>query len=368
MKILFIQIIVLITFLGCGTGPKDKEPINYLLTDNLLSGQIDSIYNQVKNFPNNTQLAIAFIQNGKISYYGIERKNDTLVTIENERKVFEIGSISKVLTTTLLADFVVKKEINLDSLINPHFDFAFNNNEVFTFKELANHTSGLPRLPSNIRFAVIFNSKNPYKKYDERKLDKYLKDDLTLDYKKGSKSEYSNLGMGLLSYTLRKYSGKSYETLINEKIFDKYKMMSSTTEKSKIANKLVGGLDDEGRLTPNWDPGALIGAGGVYSSVEDLTKFALGQFDSTNVELTLTRNKTFKENDFRDVGLGWFIINRKNGDKWYWHNGGTGGYTSSMALDVDHKNGVIILSNISAYHKSSGNIDNLCFSLLKSLI
>jgi|GEM_PF-2240244 len=58
-----------------------------------------------------------------------------------------------------------------------------------------------------MRFAAIFNQADPYKNYDDQKLEDYLKNDISLTYLKGSKSEYSTLGMGLLSYTLRTYSG-----------------------------------------------------------------------------------------------------------------------------------------------------------------
>lgn len=353
---------------GCGGKSNVKPAVNQLKTEKLLVGQADSIYNQLKEFPDKTQFAIALIRNGEVVYYGTQRSSDTLITIENRDKTFEIGSLTKVFTSTLLANFVLNNEVHTDSTINKYFDFPFKDNQTFTFKELANHTSGLPRLPSNIRFDAIFSPKNPYKDYDELKLDDYLKNDISPDYPKGSKSEYSNLGMGLLSYTLRKISGKDFEQLVKERIFAKYQMDNSSTIKDNVDNILVGGLDEEGQPTPNWDPGSLIGAGGIYSTVEDLTKFAFAQFDTTNQELNLTRVKTFGENEYRDVGLGWFIINRKNGDKWYWHNGGTGGYSSSMALDIEQKNGIIILSNISSYHENFRNIDKLCFSLMKSLL
>jgi len=67
--------------------------------------------------------------------------------------------------------------------------------------------------------------------------------------------------------------------------------------------------------------------------VTDLSKFAIAHFDSTNKELALTRIKTYKETDTRDVGLGWLIINRKSGDQWYWHKGGTGGYIMEYFSD-----------------------------------
>jgi len=257
--------------------------------------------------------------------------------------------------------------VELDNTINQYFDFPFNDNLKFTFRELANHTYGLSRLPSNMRFAAIFNQKNPYKNYDEQKLDEYLKNDISIDYPKGSKSEYSNLGMGLVSYSLRKHSSKSYEKLVKELILDKYNMTHSGTDRTKVANILVKGLNGRGKPTPNRTPGALIGAGGIYSTVEDRSEFAIAQFDRSNMELALTRIKTFKENEIRDVGLGWFIINRKNGNKWHWHNGGTGGYSTSMIIDVENKNGILILANISSYHNKFENIDKLGFSFMKML-
>ena len=60
-------------------------------------------------------------------------------------------------------------------------------------------------------------------------------------------------------------------------------------------------------------------------------------------------------------------LKRKNSGEIIWHNGGTGGYTSSLALDIENKNGIIILSNMSAFNKKMGNIDQLCFRLLKTL-
>lgn len=367
VKIIFMVLITIICVIACGRPSLDKAAVNNLNAKFIDAVQRDSVYKLTNEFPNNTQVAIAIIREGEVTFLGLKRDNDTLKVIQNKDSVFEIGSLTKVFTATILAHFVVNGELKLEDKINSNFDFSFNKNIVFTYKELANHTSGLPRLPGNILFSAIFSQSNPYKNYNEKQLDEYLKNDISLDYPKGSKSEYSNLGMGLLSYALRKYSGHSYEKLVKEVVFDKYSMVHSTTEKNKISSDLVQGLDDKGEPTPNWTSGALIGAGGIYSTVHDLSKFLMAQFDNSNVVLTLTRVKTFKETATRDVGLGWFVINMKNNKKWYWHNGGTGGYSSSMIVDVENKNGIVILSNLSSYHSRFENIDKLSFALMKTL-
>src|SRR5690606_26358709 len=117
--------------------------------------------------------------------------------------------------------------------------------------------------------------------------------------------QYSNLGAGLLGYTLCKIDNNTYEDLLQKKIFSKYDMQNSTAEINKIKGNLVKGLNNEGKEVPNWELSILAGAGGIFSTVEDLSHFAVSQFDYSNKELKLTREKTFEINDNVDIGLGW---------------------------------------------------------------
>ncbi len=144
-------------------------------------------------------------------------------------------------------------------------------------------------------------------------------------------------------------------------------MAATTTDRNLVENKLIKGLDYIGKEVPNWDFNILAGAGAILSDVDDLSKFAVAQFDNSNKELAITREMTFSVNDNMNIALGWHIIKTKSGDRWFWHNGGTGGYTSSMAVDTKRKTGIIILSNVSPFSKEMGNIDNLCFELMKTL-
>ncbi len=331
--------------------------------DNLDTLQSDLIYDKVKFFPNQTEIAIAIIKNNKVSFVGVKRINDSIRTTKNFQKTFEIGSLSKVFTSTLLANYVISNKIDLEDSIQDYLDY--NINESITLKNLANHTSGLPRLPSNLNLFTA-NPKNPYKDYGEKQLKLYLKEQINLKHKPGENFEYSNLGAGLLGYILSKYTNSTYDNLLQNHIFSKFKMTNSTTEISDVEQSLVKGLDQNGRETPNWDFNVLVGAGGIYSSVKDLSMFAKAHFEDKHKALMLTKQPTFTVNENLKIGLGWHILNLKNDKKLIWHNGATGGYSSSMALDTNSKNGVIILSNVSAYHPKMQNIDQLCFDLMST--
>lgn len=363
---LLVLIVTGLTCLSCGGQQLKTEAVNKLTpTETFTAAQTDSLYKIIKFVPNNTHVAVAKIENGIVSYYGVVKERDTLTFEKNQNSFFEIGSITKVFTSTILAEYIATGELDQQSMINQYVKYPFHNNLDFRFEELANHTSGLPRLPSNIRMTAILNPNDPYKKYDDEKLKEYLMQELNLESKPGTKLSYSNLGVGLLAYTLRNYTGMGYEELV-QKVFKKYGMKNSTTVRSTIVDKLVIGLNRSGEPTSNWDMNALIGAGGIYSSVEELTQFALAQFDSTNTALKITRTQTFSDSETSGVGLGWFIIKRKTGT-WYWHNGGTGGYSSSMIIDPERRNAVIILSNISTYYSPQGLADKLSFALMKTL-
>ena len=325
------------------------------------------IYDKTKSFPENTELSIAIINNKQINFVGIKRHNDSIIQTKNRKSIFEIGSITKVFTSTLLSNFVTSGQIKLEDNIQDYIDLKLNTSESIKFLNLANHTSGLPRLPSNLNL-MLSDPNNPYKNYDEEKLKIYLTEKLKLNQLPSEKYEYSNLGAGFLGYLLGEISNSSYEKMLQDMIFSKYGMSYSTTERTNLKGELIKGLDDKGKETSNWDLNVLAGAGGILSSVEDMSKFALAQFNDANSELVLTHKPTFKINENMDIGLGWHIIKASDSkNEVIWHNGGTGGYTSSMALDLKNSYGIIILSNVSAFNKNMSEIDNLCFGLMKTM-
>ena len=202
---------------------------NIQVSENIIDEkQQKIIFNKAKFFPDNTQISMAFIKNGKVKYYGVKRKNDTISEYINSKAVYEIGSISKVFTSNILANFVIANKLKLEDNINGYINLDINLDEDgskknITFKSLSNHTSGLPREPENLLEKGGFSIKklNPYKKED---FESYLSESLKLNYEMIGEFSYSNLGVSLLGYIFTEMENLSYESLYDKYIFSKYQL------------------------------------------------------------------------------------------------------------------------------------------------
>ena len=289
-----------------------------------------------------------------------------MITINNHQSVFEIGSISKVFTSTILANQIINGNLKLEDNVNDFFDFPFHDNTKLSLLELANHSSGLPRLPSNLDLDIV-DPDNPYKNYGTEELIHYLQNELILKDSLINTYQYSNLGAGLLGNALTKKMNSTYEALLQSTILNKYKMYNTTTIRKNISDQLVKGLNLKGEIISNWDMSALVGAGGILSTTEDLAKFTIAHFDKNNRMLQLTTDKTFEVNSKMSIGLGWHLIKSDSSKNWLWHNGGTGGYSSSLTMNKETKKAVIVLSNVSALSPKMAFIDKLCFELLDTI-
>src|SRR5512146_219373 len=129
------------------------------------------------------------------------RAGPNAVPALDSRTVFEIGSVTKVFTTAVLMDMVRRKEVSLDDPVARYLPASVKvpsrGGKQITLVDLATHTSGLPRVPSNLN---VF-SPNPYANYSPEQLYEFLSGyQLTRDI--GERFEYSNLGMGLLGHAL----------------------------------------------------------------------------------------------------------------------------------------------------------------------
>ncbi len=294
----------------------------------------------------------------------------TLATGDNRAvdgdTIFEIGSTTKVFTSLLLADMVRRGEVTLTDPVSKYLPAEVRVPEragrKITLEQLATHTSGLPRLPSN--FAPK-DETNPYADYTVENLYEFLgTHQLSRDI--GSLYEYSNLGAGLLGHALARRAGKDFETLLRERIFQPLGMKSTSIVLSKeMRERLAIGHNEQLKPVPNWDLPTLAGAGALRSTVNDLLIFlsaVLGYARSPLSDAMTSMIAVRKPTDVPrlDIALGWHI-SKIDGREIVWQNGGTGGYCSWFGYDPKARTGVVALANTGG---SETGVDDIGMRLL----
>lgn len=312
---------------------------------------IDSLAKTYVKAQHAQSLSIALFHKNsyKTFFYGeTEVGNQTL---PNEENLYEIGSLTKLFTATLLAELANRKTINLDGSIAKYLPDSVGSNpaiKAITFKTLANHTSGLPRLPDNWNTAEQFDKNDPYANYTKEDLYSFLKN-FKSDTEAGEVYGYSNLGYGLLGELITTITGKPYIEYLQEVIFTPL-ALQNTTDKVDAANLAQLGkvYNEKGQEVPVWGWQSMLAAGGLKSNVRDLMVFALEQFKMTETDLqyamALTRQFTAFGPNAVDVGLGWHM-SMLDGLIYFHHTGGTGGSSSYIAISPDSKTALVVLSN-----------------------
>ena len=316
----------------------------------------------VEMMPDGFYISIGLVKNGQVHFLGWTTANGNIQKSDLKDSLFEIGSITKVFTSTLLAQAVNRKEIKSNAAVNKIFPYQFNENIKLTFQELSNHTSGLYRLPTNIFPLLMSTPENPYRMYSSEMLDNYLKNELILEFPAKKTFSYSNLGAGILAYALSLKKQKPFEEMLAVDVFQKYGLLHTNFGKETS----IAGINELNEPATNWDFNALKGAGGLVSNTADMTRLIIAELNADE-DLALTQKETFVVSDNMSIGMGWFIIGSQDVNKKYFHNGGTGGFCSSMVFCPTTQSGVVILTNISAMHPSAQAFDPLCFELLDLL-
>lgn len=264
--------------------------------------------------------------------------------------VYEIGSITKVFTGILLAQEVNAGRMNLDDAIAKHLESVSEKPELnnITLKQLATHSSGLPRLATNF-WNCVKDPGNPYAGYSEDDLKSFLKN-IELEFPVGSSYHYSNVGMGLLGWLISKERGSSYESLVQERITGKIGMDHTAATLNDLQKRNLSTGFSKGKAVKSWDfQNCTSGQGSLRSNLMDMLKFAklnlhpgadeLGEAVRSSQEVHFTDPETHQK-----MGLGWHI-GGFNGQKYLEHTGGTGGYRSFIGIVPGSDIAVIVLSN-----------------------
>lgn len=265
------------------------------------------------------------------------------------RSVFEIGSITKTFTATLLADMVARGEMALDDPVQEYLPEGVTmptwEGREITLMDLSTHHSGLPRMPGNFDPA---DPENPYADYTTERLYAFLSSH-ELRREPGSEYEYSNLAVGLLGHVLERASGMTYEDLVRSRILEPLGMnLTGITLEGELGEWMTKGHDGVGDVVPYWDAIVMVGAGGLRSDVEDMLTYLAAQMGPPDSEIEramrMTHEVRVEREDGAANGLGWGI-RRVDDRRILTHGGGTAGYSTMVGFDPELGVGIVMLAN-----------------------
>lgn len=362
-----IETLLFEPYAGDPVPEKAETPAPEKIAASQLDRYVDSVALTYSRKGNTHALAIGIVNEGKTNsyYYGETEKGNR--QLPDEKTLFEIGSISKTFTATLLAYFVQTQQVSLDDSITRYLPDSVAANadlQRITLQQLANHTSGLPRLPDNLEAFAKTSPDDPYSGYSKQLLYAYLK-----SYKAAvppdSIYQYSNLGYGLLGDILSHVYGKSYDEMVQELICQPLGLKNTTTDPDPENQYVAKVYNKAGEETPLWTFDALTAHGSLKSTVSDLLVYAKAHFKMPESDLehalALTRQFTYFNPPDTDIGLAWHM-NLIGDELVYWHNGATFGSSSYIAFTPDRKIAVVVLSN------SAEPVDEISKSILARIL
>ncbi len=270
--------------------------------------------------------------------------------------IFEIGSITKTFTALALAQMVAQKRVTLDQPVRellPAGWVAKPDGPEISLLDLATHHSGLPRLPVNLKPSSLAD---PYADYGPEQLRAFLSEH---GVGRPEKPEflYSNLGVGLLGFALAQKAGMTYEELIQKEVTGPMGLKDTVMTLSPAQEKrFVQGYQGAHNPAGPWSLNALAGAGGLRSTAEDLLTYCdllmhperarpgtgAGATLSKAISMVLEPRANVDPGGVVKIALAWLV---RPGEDKYFHDGGTGGYSSLVIFQPREDRAIVVLYN-----------------------
>lgn len=312
-----------------------------------------------------SQLSVGIWHNGELyqSNYGFEEQADV--------DVFEIGSVGKTFTATLLAVLVDKKVVNLNDKVNkfkPNLPFAKD----VTLLQLATHTSGLPSNPFK---GLVLDAQKAVQNFSHSDYCNFLSG-LNKPLKSG-KFNYSNIGMALLGNLLADHIDSTYEEAVKTYILDPLGMADTQlSPKAYDEHRLAIGHGGSGKAVAHFKWESMEPAGLWRSTTKDMMVFLKAHLGYSGEQwkdlLAKTTLPAINDPKCDHVGLAWMLASDDAVGNFAWHNGQTTGQKSLAVCSPERDTAIIMLSNKAPklWHNlfSRYSIEQLSFEILKELI
>jgi CubicO group peptidase (beta-lactamase class C family) len=287
--------------------------------------------------------AIAMTSKGE---FGISKAPGASISVDRNT-VFEVGSTTKVVTTLAAEILAGRGKLSMDSPISKHFPASVKLSPAvanITLVQLATHTSGLARMPSNAP-----NTSDPMAAYTPDMLYAYLSKLTAVGEKKFL---YSNTGFGVLGLILTLVTDTAWEPLVAELILKPLELNDTSVTLSASQRQRLAPPTSLGKPAPMTDfTDAMVGAGGLRSTATDLLAFteAFAGFTPVSGEIRAAMDRMMIPYAPDEMGnydghvaqaLQIYSMHRA---PVLWKDGSTSGYNCYMAFN--NETAVVALAN-----------------------
>ena len=265
--------------------------------------------------------------------------------------VFDVGSITKVFTSLLLADMARRGEVSLDAPVSQYLPdgvkLPLRGGRPITLVDLATHTSGLPLRPTNLP------SDNPENRYAGYTVDLMYRclSALAANGDLGTEYGYSNLGYGLLGHALSRRAGVAYRELLRTRVTGPLGLADTRFDLTPgMQARLATGHTADLAPAPHSDFDDLEGGGGLRSTAGDLLTFleaVLGYKKTPLAPAMQTMSATRRPGGMdpsTEIALAWNVLS-SDGRTLLWKNGRVTGFRAFAGYDPAARVGVVALAN-----------------------
>ncbi len=321
----------------------------------------------------NQGLAVGIIdgQNQYQFYLGNISPNNGRLPKEND--LFEMGSLTKVLTASIILQLELEGILTLSDPIVKYLPDSVKQNPNLNdlrIENLLNHSSGLGKLPNNLWFNTI-DPKDKYGAYFEKQLMASLMKfkprnvEQSKNKKKKSAYQYSHWAYGVLGYIAEKASGSTFEELCQNRI-------RSFLKEDEIIDEVIPGHLFNGIQAKAQHYQAMSSSLGMKMTLPQFMTFIQFNLEANEQDENLFKQSLWKcqqeslETDYArvSVGYGWHLVKRRKKDPLIIsHSGKTEGFRSYTAFIRESDKGTA--SAVVLFSNSSSDLDELGFDLLE---
>jgi len=278
----------------------------------------------------------------------------------DERTNFRLASVTKQFTAACIMLLAHDGKLHYDDHLTDFFPEFPAYGKSITIRNLLNHTSGLEDYEDLLTKQYPSTPPEKVPQILDAGVVKLLAQQTRTKFPAGAKWEYSNSGYAVLAMIVEKVSGKPFGQFLRERIFNPLKMndtIAYENGKNEVRHRAYGHTkkDDGWHETDQSPTSAVLGDGGIYSSINDLAKWDRALREQTllseaemrpGLKLVLPTEGPAKTEEGSTVsyGFGWFV-DPYRGHTRMWHYGETVGFRTTIQRFPDDNLTIIVLAN-----------------------